>query len=87
MEQYFRCKLPTLYANGIPILHIIPDGRICIRSEIDTNLRELQKMGFQTENTKYKTALNYDSNYSMIKTISSTDLGVETMSIERNTFK
>ena len=46
LAQYCGCQLPTLYANNIPILHILEDGRICIRSFADTNMIELNKLGF-----------------------------------------
>lgn len=47
-DDYCGVKLPTLRANGIPILHLLPDGRIAMRSGKDTNLEALEKMGFQT---------------------------------------
>ncbi len=47
-DDYCGVKLPTLRANGIPILHLLPDGRIAMRSDNDTNLEKLEGMGFQT---------------------------------------
>lgn len=50
MSSYFGgCFLPTLYANGIPILHILEDGRICLREGKDTNPEALALMGFDIE--------------------------------------
>jgi len=51
IDQYSGCKLPTLYANDVPVLHFLNDGRIVIRDEETTNLPHLHKMGFAISST------------------------------------
>jgi hypothetical protein len=46
LDEYYGAKLPTLYANDVPLLHILDDGRICVRSRESTNILKLAEMGF-----------------------------------------
>jgi hypothetical protein len=46
LDQYCGAMLPTLYANNIPVLHILDDGRIVLRSKGETNVNELRRLGF-----------------------------------------
>lgn len=35
LEQYSECMLPTIRVNNVAIAHFLPDGRLCIRNDID----------------------------------------------------
>ena len=45
--QYFEKQLPTLCANDIPLLHILPDGTIVLRTCTELNSPELRRLGFE----------------------------------------